>query len=176
MKNLFLSGNINVGKSTIIQYLIENLHINKEEIGGFYTRAYLENDKVKGFYIDPINFNMESLNIKDRLIGYTPDDKRWIGIDDTFESLGVKVLDHCIKYPFKLIVMDELGFFENNAYTFQKKVHEALSCDKKIIGVIKPISTIFMDSIRERKDVTEVEITQNNREAMPRILIEKFKL
>lgn len=176
MKNLFFTGDINEGKSTVIKHLIKQINIKKEDIGGFYTRAYLENDKVKGFYIEPINFSLKNPDIKNKIIGYTPDGIRWIGVTNTFEGFGVDILDYCINCDFKLIVMDELGFFENEAYRFQQKVHEILSSDKKILGVIKPLSTPFMDSIRKRKDVIEVEITRNNRETMPRRLADKFIL
>ena len=53
MKNIFLSGEINVGKSTIIQHIIKSLNISREEIGGFYTRAYVEKGVLRGFYKKP---------------------------------------------------------------------------------------------------------------------------
>lgn len=174
MKNLFLSGDINVGKSTIIEKLIYESHISKDKIGGFYTKAYLENDKVMGFYIEPINFNSKIPTIQNRLIGYTPDGNSWVAVEKTFETFGVQILNYCLNSKFKLIIMDELGFFENKANNFQKIIHKVLSSDKKVLGCIKPFSTSFMDSIRQRKDVIEVDITRSNRNDISRILAEKF--
>lgn len=176
MKNIFLSGEINVGKSTIIQHIIKSLNISREEIGGFYTRAYVEKGVLRGFYIDPIKYEHDLPSLRDRLIGYTPDGEVWMGRTDTFEGLGVEILNYCLNQPFKLIIMDELGFFENTAFKFQAKVHEVLSSDKRVLGVIKPISTPFMDSIRNRKDVEEIEITRNNRDAVARVLAKRFRL
>ncbi|HAQ39610.1 MAG TPA: hypothetical protein DCM73_01435 [Clostridiales bacterium] len=176
MKHLFLSGDIKVGKSTIIDYLIRNLKINKEQLGGFYTNAYVENNKVKGFYIEPVNYDLEIPEIQERLIGFTPDGQRWLGVKSTFNNFGTQILDSCMKNQYRLIVMDELGFFENDAVCFQNKVHEVLSGNNRVIGCIKPVSTPFMDSIRKRKDVTEVRITKSNRDTIPLILAEKFEL
>lgn len=176
MKNVFLTGGINAGKSTIIKNIIEQLNIGIEEIGGFYTRAYVEHDKVKGFYIEPVNFSTKTIDIQDRIIGYAADGSGRGGIKATFDGLGVEILDYCMKHPFKLIVMDELGFFENHAYSFQSKVHDILSSNKKVLGVIKPLSTPFMNSIRDRKDVIEFEITRENREIIQRELIGRFLL
>lgn len=175
MNNLFLTGRINVGKSTMIKRIIEQLNIRKEEIGGFYTRPYIIDNQVKEFYIEPLNFNCKSTNIRDRMIGYTSDGIKRIGNTATFENIGVEILDNCIKNDFKLIIMDELGFFENTAYQFQQKVHETLN-NKKVIGVIKPLSTPFLDTIRERKDVIEVEITEDNRENVYRRLAKEFNV
>lgn len=176
MKNIFLTGEINIGKSTIIKHFVDQININKEDIGGFYTKAYVENDKVKGFFIEPVNLNFKNVDIKDRMIGYIADGIRRDGIKATFDGLGVTILDFCMKYPSKLIVMDELGFFESYAYTFQKKVHDVLSSNIGVLGVIKPFSTPFMDSIRNRKDVIEVAVTRENRDIIPKELVDKFSL
>ncbi|WP_213819002.1 IS1096 element passenger TnpR family protein [Garciella nitratireducens] len=46
MKHVFLSANIGIGKSTIIQKLIRNLNLNQEKIGGFYTKAYIKGNEL----------------------------------------------------------------------------------------------------------------------------------
>jgi len=176
VKHLFLSGSINVGKSTIIQDIVRNMEVDKEQIGGFYTKAYIRNGKVVGFYIEPINYKLKTPDIYERLIGYTPDGKMWLGMESTFESFGTSILNCCLVNNYKLIIMDELGFFENDAKCFQEKVHQVLSSNNRIIGCIKTLSTPFMDSIRKRKDVEEIAVTRKNRDSMAQELSAKFVL
>ncbi|SJZ78400.1 nucleoside-triphosphatase [Garciella nitratireducens] len=176
MKHVFLSGNIGIGKSTIIQKLIRNLNLNQEKIGGFYTKAYIKGNELKGFYLEPIHIHYNIPNIQDRLIGYKLDGgDKWISVKDTFENLGVRVLKECMKGSFDLIILDELGFFENDCLLFQKKIHEVLSSGKRVIGVIKPFSTPFIDSIRIREDVMEVEVTKDNRQGLIKYLTNQFR-
>lgn len=175
MDNLFLTGKINIGKTTVLKSIIQKLNINSDKIGGFSTKAFLEYGKVKGFYIEPINYNLEKPEFKKRIIGYTPDGTRWIPVTETFESFGVDILNYCLKSSFELIVMDELGFFESKAYKFQEKVYEIIESKKKVLGVVKPQKTIFMNSIKKREDVIVVEITEQNRDYISTQLYNRIK-
>lgn len=174
MKNLFLTGKINIGKSTVLNSIKDKLNISNCKIGGFLTKAFLENGKVKGFYIEPINYYLSKSEFETNIIGYTPDDTKWVGVTNTFENIGVEILNYCLKSPLELIIMDELGFFESKACIFQQKVHEILESKKKVLGVIKPQPTIFMNSIRDREDVIIVEINEENRDYVSTELYNKI--
>jgi|GEM_PF-4013534 nucleoside-triphosphatase len=56
MKNIFLTGEINIGKTTVINSIIQKLNLDKRQITGFYTLPYLSGKKPKGFYIEPTNY------------------------------------------------------------------------------------------------------------------------
>lgn len=175
MNNLFLTGKINIGKTTVLNSIIDRLNISNNNIGGFSTKAFLENEKVKGFYIHPINYPLQRPEFEKTIIGYTPDGIRWIENTKTFEDFGVDILNYCLRNTFELIIMDELGFFENKANLFQQKVHKIIDSDKKVLGIIKFHQTIFLNSIRERKDVNVVEITKQNRDCISTKLYNKIK-
>jgi len=175
MKNLFLTGKINIGKTTVLNSIVEKLNIENNKICGFSTKAFLENGKVKGFYINPVKYYLEIPKFDERIIGYTDDEGRWVSVPETFDNFGVEILDYCLKSKFELIIMDELGFFESKAYTFQKKVYEVIESNKKVLGIVKPQRTIFMNSIKERKDVIVVEITEQNRDYISTELYSKIK-
>lgn len=175
MKNLFLTGKINIGKTTVLNSIREKLNVSNYKVGGFLTKAFLENGKVKGFYIEPINYYVQKSEFRRSTIGYTADGIKWVGVTDTFENLGVEILNYCLKNSFEIIIMDELGFFESKAYTFQQKVHEIIESEKKVLGVIKPQPTIFINSIRNRKDVIVVEINEQNRDYVSTELYNKIR-
>ena len=59
---------------------------------------------------------------EDSFIGRCINENHWVSIPATFDGYGVKLLTDCVKARPDLIVMDELGFFENNAVLFQEKV------------------------------------------------------
>lgn len=174
MKNLFLTGKINVGKTTVLNSILDNKQIDISKISGFLSKAYLVENKVKGFYIEPININIELPPFEKRIIGYTPDGSKWIGVSETFESFGVNLLKQCMAKNYNFIIMDELGFFESDASSFQNMVHKILSSEKNVLGVLKPISIPFMNSIRNRKDVVAVEITRDNRNTIASYLSSRF--
>lgn len=175
MQNLFLTGKINIGKTTVLNSIRKKLNISDDKIGGFLTKAFLDNGKIKGFYIEAINYNLQIPKFQERIIGYIPDELKWVGVTETFENFGIEILNYCLKSSFELIIMDELGFFESKAYIFQQKIHEIIESEKKVLGIIKPQQTTFMNSIRRRKDVTIVEITRQNRNYIPTKLYNKIK-
>jgi molybdate transport system regulatory protein len=94
---------------------------------------------------------------------------------EVFETLGVNLLTHCLDNHPDIIVMDELGFLESEATTFQQRVFSCLDAPVPVWGVIKPLSTPFLDGIRERKDVTVLTITIDNRDRLYNELTEKKK-
>ena len=63
-----------------------------------------------------------------------------------------------------LILMDELGFMENEAHVFQQKVLEILDGNIPVLGVIKPQSFPFLDKVRNHPKVKVLDITTENRE------------
>lgn len=163
MKNIFLTGPNNIGKTTVINQVIKRLNLNETQFAGFNTLPYIKNKELKGFYIEPINYPYYIPDKGNRLIGYSIKEK-WIPVKETFDKYGVRILNYCLKSPANLVIMDELGFFEMQAIKFQYKVFDILSSSKSVLGIIKPISIPFIDTIRNRDDVEIFEVTSLNRD------------
>jgi len=167
-KNIFLTGKIQIGKSTAISKFLAK-HIDQEStIAGFKTKAYYENNNLKGYYIE----NQKSpfkININENIVGINNDfgsGKSCYGITKTFEENGVDILDEAMKTSNSIILMDELGFFERKAEKFQSKVHETLNSDHRVIGVIKERRNEFLNSIANRSDVVVIRVTLENRDSI----------
>ncbi|MCK8827287.1 nucleoside-triphosphatase [Natroniella acetigena] len=169
MKNLFLTGEIKVGKSTILEKVVTDLEL---KVAGFKTLPYIDEKELQGFYIESMiqKQKMDS-SIQDSLIAYKENDYRWTALIETFKTEGVEILKASLQSTEKVILMDELGFFESEAQQFQDYVIQCLDSDKVVIGVIKPLKIEFLDRIRQRRDMKIIEVTLQNRDQA----YEKFK-
>ncbi len=160
----FLTGPRGVGKSSIIHKVNELL---PSQTVGFQTVPYLDKQgTLQGFVLESLS----------ALAGDTPDqDQQWIArFDDpawrifpeTFESLGVSILKDIFAIPHTktLLVMDELGFFENTAFAFQSQVLSCLDQEEIVVfGVLKDVHTPFINRIRNHPLVCLHPINVNNR-------------
>jgi nucleoside-triphosphatase len=157
MKNIFLTGEIKVGKSTIINKVLLNSSLN---VRGFKTIPVLNNGNLTGF-------TMESLNPDDTYpepyIGKELNDGTWTSVPKTFEEYGVKILKESLIAQPDLILMDELGFFETKAPSFQQQVLNCLASSIPVLGVIKPIKTPFLNAVRSFPATVVLEINTENR-------------
>lgn len=172
-KNIFLTGEIQIGKSTAIsKFLKENLS-GADVLAGFKTKPFYEEGVLKGYYIEnqiePIKVNtLENIVGINQASGFGKSCK---GITETFETIGVQILEDSLKITNSIIIMDELGFFEKEAVNFQREVHKVLNSPHRVIGVLKAKRNEFLDSIQNREDVVVIEVTLENRDT----IIEKIQ-
>lgn len=165
MKNIFLTGDLHVGKSTIINRILEGF---KGSLGGFRTLLDLSIDGNKRFFIEGLNPVFQG---KRYPICRYSDEGYMVGLSEVFDDYGVKILRHSLEEKVDLIVMDELGVFESEAFDFQKSVFAVLESPIPVLGVLKAKSSPFLDKVRSRQDVLVLSVTLENRE----LLVGKLK-
>ncbi|HHY59028.1 MAG TPA: hypothetical protein GX504_00300 [Clostridia bacterium] len=158
--NLFLTGGIQVGKTTLIKRLIQELGVT---VGGFCTARHFAGDRQDGFIIQDIT-EAGQPGAPFHYIARGSRETGWQPVPETFETVGVQILAQCLETKKDLIIMDELGHLESGAPLFQEMVHRCLSFPVPVLGVLKERSTPFLDSIRQRPDVRLVPVTAANRE------------
>ena len=133
MNNLFLTGKKGVGKSTIIKNIIEKINY---PLGGYITKKEIE-DHIKTFSIrslyDDEIYPIAKVNIK------TFEKEIFV---DNFKGPIPLILDKSLKNR-NLIILDELGFMENDIENFTSKVYEILDSTKTVFGVLKIIIVNF---------------------------------
>ncbi len=146
IKNIFLTGRIQVGKSTLINKILAKFW---GAFSGFRTLPYYdEYNQLNGFYLETLP---QSLMLKELpFIGRRFEDNRWVGFPSVFEKLGTAILNECLIMKPDLFVMDELGFFESDALQFQGKVLEVLDSPIPVLGVLKQADVPFLNNIRKR--------------------------
>ncbi len=91
-KNIFLTGDIHVGKSTAIACFLKKYISSSSIIAGFKTKTLYENDYLKGYYIQSQIPPIIS-NIHENLVGVNSDfgkGKSCYGILEVFEKKALK--------------------------------------------------------------------------------------
>jgi nucleoside-triphosphatase len=152
IKNIFLTGAIKCGKSTLVNKILEKLNLS---YSGYRTLPYFIKDLHQGFYIEGYIENENICKpISVKIEGY-----KMVPIRETFEIIGVDILKTSIEsLNSKIILLDEIGFLEREAYDFKKEIVNCLDSNKFVIGVVRKMEDEFFDYIKDRKDTLIIDI------------------
>ncbi|OAA90368.1 nucleoside-triphosphatase [Clostridium ljungdahlii] len=154
MKKIFFTGEKGIGKSTLLEKVIKNIDCS---IGGFIQ----EKEFTEGMKIFKV-ISLYSMN-DNYIIGRYDVKKEKMDIDmDIFNVISNDILLKSL-YNRDLIVLDELGFMEENAPLFKDTIFKILNSDKPVIGVLKECDGDFVQKIAKREDVQVIRINKNNR-------------
>ncbi len=165
-RKIFLTGDLQVGKSTIIQKVIKELGVST---GGFRT--------IGGNYApdgssDVFLLGMEELPSPEKIVAHRFGSVRGNTVfPEVFDTLGPKLLNSSAS----LMIMDELGFMETDAVQFQNAVFSILDGPIPVLGVVRNKQTPFLDKVRAHPNVDVIIVTKENREEIFRQVLEIFK-
>lgn len=166
--NIFLTGAVQCGKSTVIDRF---LALTRLHPAGFRTSFGDTRDREdRSLFIFPAATGPICDEAHTAVIfeGRTPRT-----VPGVFDSLGVE----CLEMPGDMVIMDELGRFEREELLFRQKVLEVLSSPRPVLGVLRTGMEIpWLEEIKARRDVTIVPVTTENRDGLPKILIEMFEV
>lgn len=162
--HIFLTGEIQVGKTTVIARTLSQLKIT---YGGFKT--YFGPDRGSGSRLLYMNTAHE-LNILSKENGVVcfRDGCLPEVFTEKFNTRGVEIIQSAREYS-KLILMDECGNFEDDAFEFQKEIMNTLDGDKPVFGVVKLDSRGWTDRLRNHSNVKLITVTRENRDDLPKI-------
>lgn len=161
-KHLFLTGHKQVGKSTVLRRLLEG---RDAAIGGFRTvRIRLED----GASIHMVRPGETEYTDENRIFSRR---KGVLQIDpEDFDRIGCGLLAEAGNYD--LVLMDELGPAEGDSARFRQAVLDTLDGEVPVYGVLQAADSEFLADISAREDVQVVTVTEENRDDLPRILLE----
>lgn len=165
MKNIFITGARGYGKTTAIN---KTIHLLNKEVSGFESRKKIMTNE-KEFYIYDI-LDKKS----DCLIAYANINSNPIANIEGFENLGCEILKKAILSD-NVIIMDEIGFLEENAPKFKQCVIDSLDSSNIVIGVLKKFNGKFINYIKSRNDVILIELTLENRNEIPNQILKHIK-
>ncbi len=147
MKHIFLTGQVQCGKSTLIRRVLAALGPLK--LGGFRSISVLSDipGAFAEVYLVPAADEQPALT-RDNLIGI-----RWSGhgfnaYPAAFDNYGVQLLHRSA--PAQLLLMDELGMMENAATLFAQAVKQSLDGPIPILGVVKSAAYMLSAASRPR--------------------------
>lgn len=166
--NVILTGAPRTGKTTIIHKII--IKIDKE-CTGFYTEEINERNQRAGF-------KLITLDNKSCVLAHKDIKKRYrvgkYGVNlDCIEKIGVSAIRKGMEQN-KIVIIDEIGKMELFSTEFKDIVIKALDSNSKVLGTILFRPHPFCDRIKYRKDVAIIEVTEENRDFLPEILLKKF--
>ena len=192
--HVFLTGDIQVGKTTLINKVLNELP--KCRLGGFRTVTKADIPGTAGsVYIVRANASCSAgasrtggagerfgdenhawiLRGDENHAGILCGDENRVGIrcgnpgpkafPEVFDSFGVSILADAESCD--LILMDEIGKMERKALIFTGRVLELLNGDVPVFGVLrKEGSTPLQEQIRSHSNVRLIEVTRENRDRL----------
>lgn len=139
--NLVISGHSGSGKTTLIKRILQE---TDEPIYGFWTeKTAPTSDGRSPVYIHGCQ---EGLTYAaDHRIGFCKE-KHAEKFPQVFDTVGVSLLADIPEEA--LVLMDEIGFMENEARVFQKRVFELMDGNYRIIIAVRDRPTTLLDAIR----------------------------
>lgn len=140
--NLIFCGSSGTGKSSAIKMALREA---KEPIYGFWTEKLTPT--VTGECPVVLHGCTEGLNFT-HLIG-TCQNRHAERFPSVFDEFGVKFLSDIPKGS--LVLMDEIGFMENDAKDFLRAIFDILDGDYRVIAAVRDRSTPLLDAIRSHK-------------------------
>ncbi|MDR2360788.1 MAG: nucleoside-triphosphatase [Oscillospiraceae bacterium] len=153
--NTFLTGEPGVGKSTIIEEAIRELRNYGKSVAGYYTTREITSER-KTFWInDYVTGESVVMAVGDSNGNFEVN-------YDAFEIFAAEAISR----PADVIVLDELGVFEEPCEKFKATVYELLGKPQTVLGVLKLRGGEFLDSIKAREDVRITEVTIENRDSL----------
>ena len=168
-RHLFLTGDKQVGKSTLLRRLIEVKHL---DCAGFETQAFTLNGERRGFTLHG-RVPMPPYQ-NDCICCARIEEKRSVPVLPVFEENGVLILQMSLASPSPFLLMDELGRLEREASGFVAQVEDCLDSDKRVLGVLQKCSSSHVARIAQREDVTLLTVTPENRQALFELLCQRL--
>jgi len=162
--NLFITGLIRSGKSTLLKEVVDPV---KNLTGGFFVQRLFVNGESKAFRLVDIAAEdywpnrdvAASACFKDLIM--VAEEKKTVYYD-VFKTIGVPALQQAVNAK-KLVLMDELGRLELKVPEFTETVWAILDREIPVLGVLKKESNSFLDRIKQRQDVTVFDLDVRDR-------------
>lgn len=165
-KNIFLTGAPSSGKTTIIKKVVSRLD---HPSNGFYT----EEERVEG---KRVGFLMKTLDGKTGYLAHQDITSsfriRRYGVSiENIETIAVPVITPLNR---NIIILDEIGKMECFSKVFRKAAITALNSDNIVIGTITLGGDDFIQGIKERGDLEIHEVTPDNRDSLPDVILRRL--
>ena len=164
-KNIFLTGAPSSGKTTVIKKIIENLI---HPANGFYTAEERVDGKRVGFLMKTLDGKEGYLAHQDIKSDFYI--RRYGVSTENIENIAVPSIS---PVENNIIILDEMGKMECFSPAFKRATTNALNASNIVIGTITLGGDDFIREIKERKDMEVNEVTENNRDLLPGIILRK---
>ncbi len=167
-KNIFLTGAPSSGKTTVIKKALKLLMV---PANGFYTEEERVQDRRVGFVLNTLDGQKGYLAHQD--IKSNIHIRRYGVSIENIESIAVPSISPGGRG--QIIILDEIGKMECFSKIFRQAVLNALDSLSIVIGTITLGGDEFIQSVKSRADIEILEVTPDNRDALPREILRKIE-
>ncbi len=165
-RNIFLTGAPSSGKTTIIKKVIANLDFPAK---GFYTEEEKKAGKRVGFLMNTLDGKKGYLAHQDIESEFHI---RRYGV--SIENIETIVVPAITPVNDNIIILDEIGKMECFSQSFRQAAINALDSPNIVIGTIAFGGDDFILEIKKRKDIEMNEVTLDNRNSLPDLILKKI--
>lgn len=163
IKHVFLTGRIQVGKSTLLRSVLSDLRkmqgVNLE-YDGFITYFDDRQNDTRNLCMERISSDKTIESVRKIILHFENRIPQMQTL--AYETEGVSLLDSLDTE--KLLIFDECGKFEKNSVQFLKRIKNILNSDTHVFGVLRKDDSIeWLQEIAGREDVCVIEVTEENR-------------
>jgi nucleoside-triphosphatase len=166
-KNIFVTGPPSSGKTTVIRKVVDLLTVRAR---GFYTEEERLNDRRVGFLMHSLDGKKGYLAHQDIPSEYHI---RRYGVSiANIESIAVPAITPNTE---QVIILDEIGKMECFSQKFIEAAKQALDSHCIVIGTITLGGSDFILEVKQRSDIEVIEVTLENRDRLPGVIIKKIQ-
>jgi nucleoside-triphosphatase len=168
MTTILITGNPGVGKTTCIREIARSLE--DQHPAGFYTRE-LRQSGVR------VGFEIVGLDGRKQLLAHTGISSRFRVGKYLVDITGFEDFLHSLTIPAgknSVIIIDEIGKMECFSSVFRELTTRLLDRDCLFIATIAKRGNPFIEAIKKRDNTILYTITRENRDGLPRQIIENI--
>lgn len=162
-KNIFLTGAPSSGKTTVIKKVIAKLPF---PANGFYTEEERRSGKRTGFVLHSLDGKKGYLAHQD--ISSQFHIRRYGVSIDNIEEIAIPSIRPVDNH---IIILDEIGKMECFSPKFIEAARKALDSPNIVVGTITLGGSEAIVDIKNRNDITIIEVTPENRDQLPEQIV-----
>jgi nucleoside-triphosphatase len=161
--HIFLTGDIRIGKSTVLKKALSELGL---PFGGFET--FYRGERGRAGSVLLMKKAGDAMD-EGRVIARF-EEGRMAAFPDRFDEIGCALLKEARKKA-RLILMDECGRLEKDALLFQREVLGTLDRGTPVLGVVRRHAGGWTERIVSHLGVLVLAVTEKNRDILPERIV-----
>jgi nucleoside-triphosphatase len=169
VNNILVTGPPRSGKSTLIEKVVQRI---SRPATGFFTQELREKGRRVGFSITTLEGKTGVL-AHQRIRSTFRVGKYGVNLEDLDQIAVPSMLPSTSD---QIVVVDEIGKMECFSRLFKETLNKVLSSDNLVIGSVAIRGDRFIQSIKQRDDVSLISITEKTRDAALQLFFEKLQL
>lgn len=169
---ILLTGPPKIGKTTVVERLMDLLRAAGVPTGGFVTSEVREGGVRVGFVVRDLDGPLATI-AHVRSTSSIRVGKFGVNVRE-FEDVGLPALERALSDSGAVLVVDEIANMELASERFADLIMKALHADHPLVGTMHVREHPVTDAIRALPTVEIIEVTEANRDALPAQLAARF--